>query len=210
MIMKTKQPFLIMLALVLLSSKLAGQAAITHYVSVNSTTPLAPYTSWGTAATVIQDAIDVASDTDTILVTNGTYATGGRAVDGITTNRAAIYKVLLVQSMNGPGVTTIQGSGSVRCAYLTNGAVLSGFTLTDGLAPSGGGVWCVSTNAVVTNCTLTGNSAASSGGGAYGGTLNNCSLSENFSYYEGGGAESCNLNNCSLGGNTAGSAQILA
>jgi len=32
---------------------------------------------------------------------------------------------------------------------------------------------------VVYNCVLTGNSALSSGGGAYGGTLNNCTLTGN-------------------------------
>src|SRR5207302_1843221 len=87
--------------------------------------------------------------------------------------------------------------------YLTNGASISGFTLTNGgtravtygEAPLheyesyGGGVWCESTNSVVlSNCVVAGNSAYFAGGGAYGGTLNNCTLNVNStSYLDGAG-----------------------
>src|SRR3989442_32746 len=76
----------------------------------------------------------------------------------------------------GREVTVIGGSGATRCVYLTNGAALIGFTLTNGVAAAGGGVWCESPSAMVSNCTLVGNSVAGSGGGAYNGTLNNCTL----------------------------------
>ena len=86
--------------------------------------------------------------------------------------------------------TDKHGSGSVRCVYLTNGASLSGFTLTGGQAAYGAGVYCQSSNAVVSNCVITGNRALvvsdvspsqryAYGGGAYGGTLNNCTLISN-------------------------------
>jgi hypothetical protein len=192
--------------------------ATTFYVDAANPSPAAPFTNWLAAATDIQSAIDAATDGDLILVTNGLYNTGGRVVYGALTNRVVINKAVTVQSVNGPAVTVILGNRSVvvvatnvRCVYLTNGAVLAGFTITNGATlftgdavreESGGGVWCESTNAVVSNCVLTGNWALEFGGGAFRGTLKNCALQKN-SAYEGGGAYSNTLNNCLLTGNAA-------
>jgi len=45
----------------------------------NAANPLPPYTTWATAARVIQDAWTPAERGDEIVVTNATYATGGHA-----------------------------------------------------------------------------------------------------------------------------------
>ena len=193
-----------------------------HYVSAVSASPEPPYSSWATAARTIQEAVDVAVPGGQVVVTNGLYATGGRAVFGMMTNRVTVDRPVVVKSVNGPGGTLIQGyqvpettnaNGAVRCVYLTSGAVLSGFTLTEGATRgwegdptaerSGGGVWCQSTNVLVTNCTLMGNSAYDRGGGAFSGTLENCTLTDNWTFQYGGGASSSTLNNCTLTGNSA-------
>lgn len=121
------------------------------------------------AATVIQDVIGVSTAGDTVLVADGVYDSGGAVVDSMN-NRVAINKAITVESVNGPEVTHIvgegpMGSGAMRCAYVTNGSVLAGFTLTNGYAQIsgdfrgsvGGGAFL--DGGTVSNCTITGNKA---------------------------------------------------
>jgi hypothetical protein len=212
--------------------------ADTHYVSLTGS-HTAPYTNWTTAATNIQAAIDAATSGDIVLVTNGVYDSGGLAVYSNMTNRVAITKPVTVRSVNGAEATVIKGQGpignsAVRCVYMTNGAVLAGFTLTNGatgtnyaffVSANGGGVYCESTNAVVSNCLIAGNRARRAGGGAFNGTLRHCKMIDNQSddsgggvYFAtmensliysnrsanfGGGADDCNIYQCTIAGNAA-------
>ena len=201
----------------LLLARIGNVLADTRYVDVNSTNATPPYTSWSTASTNIQNAVDAAVAGDEVVVTNGLYATGGRAVYGTMTNRVAVDKPLTLRSVNGPQFTVIQGyqvpvtangDGAIRCVFLTNGASLSGFTLTNGATRAvnddyptnresrGGGLWCESASAVASNCLVVGNSALY-GGGAYNCRLNNCTLAGNRADV-GGGVSGCLLENCIL------------
>jgi hypothetical protein len=186
----------------------SARAAV-RYVNVNNATPGPPYVSWSTAATNIQDAVDVALAGDEIVVSNGVYSSGERVGPADTgTNRVTVTKPLNLRSVNGPDVTVIDGLDTVRCIYLTNGATLDGFTLGNGAGngsglQEGGGILCESTNAVITNCVLAGN-VAHNGGGARGGTLNNCLVAGNVSHGDGGGANGSTLNNCTVTNNDAG------
>jgi hypothetical protein len=189
-----------------------------HYVDVNGTNATPPYTNWSTAATYIQDAVNVAVADDEIVVTNGIYYP------------VRVGMSLKLRTVNGPQFTTIDGYvggvfQNLRCAYLASGASLSGFTLINGNdrynnSPyGGGGVFCESVTAVVSNCVITGNRATGLrldggfGGGAYGGTLNNCTLSYNNASVRsgytagdilayGGGAYGSTLNNCTMTSNS--------
>jgi Right handed beta helix region len=191
-------------------------SATTHYVDLNSTNPVLPYTSWATAATNIQDAFLNAGSGDTFLVTNGIYRFGGQE-----SYRVYTFPNVKLQSVNGPAVTVIDGVRSVACVHLGTGSMLSGFTLTNGI---GGGVVCGSGTAIVTNCLIIGNSGGPGvssgtvwnciienntnnyGGGASSSTLVNCNLTSNStaSFGIGGGAYSCILTNCILTKNSAG------
>ena len=196
----------------------AEAGLLTHYVSANSASPVSPYTNWGSAAATIQDAVDAAADGDLILVSNGVYQAGARVGRGALRNRVALTRPVTVQSVNGPAVTLIQGTqaagttngaAAMRCAYLTNGAVLAGFTLTNGATLTsasdmwdqvGGGVCCESVEAVVSNCVIQGNSANYGGGGVHFGTLRDCRLGGGSAVF-GGGAYESTLTNCVLAGN---------
>src|SRR5579859_6034129 len=197
-----------------------------HYVkaSVFGATPVSPFTNWITAATNIQDAIDAAGAGDFIVVSNGIYQTGGRTVNGfLLTNRVVIDKAVIVQSVNGPALSAIQGNptigtNAVRCVYLTSSAVLAGFTLNNGGTLSnpanegtdshifaGGGVFCEA-GALVEDCVVTNCAASDNGGGVWcessSSILSNCVITGCSTSY-GGGVAGGTLLGCSLNGNVA-------
>ena len=163
--------------------------AAVRYVDLNSPSPTSPYTSWSTAATNIQDAIDVAIVGDRVLVTNGVYRAGPGSIVVVNATNA-----IIIESVNGPAETLVDGDASLPCASLTGGAMMRGCTLTNGY----GGVGCESAANVLSNCVLVGNSD----GGAVGGTLYNCVISQNFRKY-GGGAYGSILVNCLVSSNSA-------
>jgi hypothetical protein len=194
---------------------ISATAATTHYVNLNSPGPISPYTDWTTAATNIQDAINASAAGDVIMVTNGVYAAGGISMDGVITNRVSLNLPISVQSVNGPWVTSIQGAGmtngttAVRCAWLTNGASLTGFTIlagatrTSGTAIQAGGVWCYSSNATVANCIICSNAANSVASAAFEGTFESCAIFGN-SCQGCSATYDCVLRNCTVVSNSVG------
>ena len=175
----------------------------THYVSLAGSA-VYPYTNWDTAANAIQAAVDAAEAGEWVVVADGVYETGVRtAGPDKLLNRLVVDKAVRVQSLNGPAATFIvgqadagaNGPNAVRCAHLSGGAWLVGFTLTNGHtrtsggAPDqcGGGAW-VAGGALLSNCVVSGNAAAQQGGGLYLGaaTASRCEVCGNTADQGGG------------------------
>ena len=103
--------------------------AATLYVSQSSTNPTPPYATWETAAHTIQEAVDAASDGDTVLVAAGVYPLSAQVT---------IYKAIGLRSESGAGQTILTGEWSTRCLWISNpGAAVDGFTVRNGRAPDG-------------------------------------------------------------------------
>ena len=168
-----------------------------HFVNPHGANSQPPFLSWDTAATNIQQAIDVCSSREVVLVTNGTFSLGGRTMGNADTNRVVLDKPVLVQSVNGPGFSVLDSGGitNSRCAWITNGAALGGFTLKGGYSILGGagGAWCASTNAVMYRCIFTGN-RGNSPVGVRSGSLYSCLVSSN----SGRAVEYSALYNCTV------------
>jgi hypothetical protein len=106
----------------------------------------------------IQDAIYSAKDGDIILVSPGKYV-------------ERLYfpkKDVTVRSTSGPARTIIDGDGlgsvMVIDSGATSGTVIDGFTITNGKADSGGGLYIERSSPTIFNCIITGNSATDGGG----------------------------------------------
>ncbi len=173
----------------------------TNYVSPSGG-HTSPFTSWATAATNLQAAVDAAQDDDTVLVGDGYYP--------VTTPVRVSRRINLV-SLHGAAATIVDGQRLGRGFHLLAPAVIHGFTITNGLAQGsaspqfcGGGV-LLEQGGVVENCIIVNNEADQYGGGLYfgaGGSARNCLITGNRSRV-GGGSSGGTLQNCTIIGNTA-------
>ena len=170
------------------------------YCATNGSQVL-PYTNWVTAATNLQDAIDMAQVL--VRVASGTYGVDSQ----VTVDRG-----VTVRSENGAKVTRLAsvGTGMRVMTVSHSNAVVDGLTIMGGDLGPGAGLWLV--NGTVQNCTISNNSAnAAAGGGAYvsGGVLQNCLVARNYAnlgsgQHEGGGvylSGTGKLRNCLIYGN---------
>lgn len=107
----------------------------------------------GTYAT-IQDAINSASNGDTVLVDPGTY------VENIN----YLGKAITVQSTGGASATVIDGNSSGVVVTFATGegvsSILDGFTITNGIYGHGAGIQCNNTSPTILNNTITANTGA--------------------------------------------------
>ncbi len=138
----------------------------------------------------IQDAIDAASNGDTVIVRPGTYLE----------NINFIGKDIVVQSEMGPLVTTIDGNQLKRVVRFrtneTSSSVLDGFHITNGThADVGAGIYCDGASPTIINNIISGNATSGPWGGGGGiGCVNNSQaliednvISDNYTDYNGAG-----------------------
>jgi len=152
----------------------------------------------------LRQAILMAGPGDTIVVDPSVTGT-----ITLTTGELLITNNLTIIGP-GPNVLAVSGNGASRVLSVTNGMVsISGLTISNGLDTSelgGGGIYNQAT-LVLSNCTLSGNSAEAGGGIENEGTLTlaNCTLSSNSADSEGGGIDNdgtLTLTACTLSGNS--------
>jgi hypothetical protein len=145
--------------------------------------------SAGNPFATIQKGIDTASAGDIVLVAEGTYAENvdfkGKNVSLLGSDQgdgAVIAATVIDGGQNGPCITLGHGERAV---------LVSGFTITNGKADQGGGVYCKDSSAMIANCVITGNAATLGG------------------WYQGGGGILCNgyasvrVTSCTITNNTA-------
>ena len=150
----------------------------------------------------IQAAVTAAANNDIILVAPGTYVE----------NVDMLGKDLVVRSLAGPALTTIDGGGLDATVLYPSGSTraarLEGFTITNGnnmgssTAGVGGGIKLVASSPTIIGCVVRGNRTIAYGGGIggtdYGGggnpiapRIENCVIEDNaangVAYASGGG-----------------------
>ncbi|MBN1268410.1 MAG: hypothetical protein JXB04_02400 [Kiritimatiellae bacterium] len=193
-----------LLAFCCLAAALSAHAT-THYVSPSGGhNP--PFSSWDDAATNIQAAVDVATNSSLVLVTNGTYALKGEILvtNGIT-----------VASVNGQDVTTVTGCSTAGCFKLMHSnAVLRGFTIRGGNALYGAGVY-IYNGGRVESCAIKHNRTGAIYYGGLGagihvaldGVISGCEVISNLADYGSGGgiyaANAVTVSNCVIRCNQA-------
>jgi hypothetical protein len=139
----------------------AGAAsAATVHVRANAAAPAAPYDSWANACGDVATAVSyaAANGADTVLVTNGTYS---------LSSTISIADAITLRSVEGAGATILDGQGQVRALAVNHaGAVVSGFTVTNGWAAAGGhGGGILVGHGTVERCVVTGCTTADGYGG---------------------------------------------
>jgi hypothetical protein len=167
--------------------------------------------------TTIQAALNAATNGDTIVVLPSAGSPYGAYQENVLFPAAEI--TLRSTDPDNPAVvrdTVIDGRAAASTVQFAQGtpaaAVLAGFTIYNGAAEYGGGIYCCLADPTIRNCVLTLNNGYR-GGGMYcliaSPTLLNCTFRSNFANYGGGmfnyNESNPRLINCVFSGNDASS-----
>ncbi len=139
----------------------------------------------------IQEAVEVAADSSTVVVRPGTYHENIEL-----SNKAITLTGVDVNDANDWSWPVILGTGDGPAVTLRNcdpNTLLQGLVINGGKGREAGGIDCIKSSVTLANCLITGNRSQVGGAGLCAHesdvTLINCTLSDNF-----GGAEGAGLN----------------
>ena len=144
----------------------------TYYVDAGRPDDSGDGLSWATAKNSIQAAVDCTAAGDAVVVTNGRYE---------ISSEIHVVRPISISSVNGADATIVDANSTCRGFNLGNvRCLLSGFTITEGYhATSGGGVFCIYTNPVISECVFDGNMTRWEAGGLRFGTAIDCTFYRN-------------------------------
>jgi hypothetical protein len=136
----------------------------------------------------IQAGIDAAASGDTVLVADGTYTGAGNI------NLNFDGKAITVRSETGAAACIIDCESYGRGFSFTSGegpdSVLEGFTITNGMAEDGGGIFCEGASPAISEMTIRICEAGERGGAICGidssFTISNCTIENNLALQGGG------------------------
>jgi len=155
----------------------------------------------------VQQAIDAASSTDTVLVAAGRYAPSTNSESFPIRMKNGVRLI----GAGAPACTLDQighsrvGDGVINCSGISDTATrIEGFTITNGPSVYGGGICCEHSSPTITNNVITGNSA-DVGGGIYcwysSPTITNNVITGNSARYATGGGIYCWESNPTIANN---------
>ncbi|MFH1148212.1 MAG: NosD domain-containing protein [Pseudomonadota bacterium] len=137
----------------------------------------------------IQAAIDAAADAQIVVVREGTYTgPGNRDLD-------LLCKAITVRSRKGANNTIIDCEYNGRGFYIhsgeTSSSIVDGFTIKNGNADKGAGIYCLASSPALYNCIVIDNTAETLGGGIACSNhsspiLSNCIIAGNVAVFGGG------------------------
>ncbi len=176
----------------------------------------------GNPYVAIQQAIDMAQDGNTVVVLPGLYVESlnfkGKAICVTSLVLASPEVLAPLEEPNSLGaidITIIHGNYEGTVVVFESGedanTILQGFTITGGMADSGGGILCYNSSPTISHCVITGNQATRVTGGGVDSyrseaTFINCTITGNHAARGGGGVSSDRgadvFINCILWGNT--------
>ena len=138
-------------------------------------------TTWATAFQRVQDGLNAATAPNEVWVATGSYSENVILRPGIGLYGGFIGTETIRSERDPAGnLTTIDGHQAGNAVIGANGAVIDGFTITNG-KPSinGGGVYCAYVSPTISNCTI----ALNTGAGVYcyqsSPIITNCRITEN-------------------------------